>query len=64
MRTRPKFLIVLAVAALTFGGLIKTIGPRHFNHGGCHEMKHCEKEKAIDSKTISAEKPATTNKIP
>lgn len=63
MNRKLKFLIVLAVAALTFGGLMKTIGPKYFNHGCCQETGHCEKEKTVNGKTISVEKPATTNKI-
>lgn len=62
MNRRPKFLIVLVVAIVTFGGLMKTIGPKHLNHGCCHTMEHCEKEKPINAKTYSVEKSATTNK--
>ena len=64
MKRRPKFLIVLAVAAITFGGLMKTIGPRHFNHGGCHQMENCEKEKPANGQSISVEKPTATIKVP
>ncbi len=36
MRKKPKFLVVLASAIITFGTLMATIGPRHFEH-----FKHC-----------------------
>jgi hypothetical protein len=62
MNRRPKFLIVLVFAIGTYIGLMKTIGPEHFNHGYCQKIEHCENEKAIRAKTYSVEKPVTTNK--
>ncbi len=56
MNRKPKFLIVLAVAAITFGGLMKTIGPRHFNHHGCCQEKNdCKKETITNNRTSSAD---------
>lgn len=45
---RPKILIVLVVATLTFGGLMKTIGRNHFQHGCCPAMEKCEKGKTVN----------------
>lgn len=43
MKRRTRFLIGMVAAALTFGTLMATVGPRHFNHHGgrCHNMENC-----------------------
>ncbi|NBA85845.1 hypothetical protein GVN16_08750 [Emticicia sp. CRIBPO] len=55
MKRRPRFFIVLGVAALTFGTLVATLGPARFNHHLGHHFRsgHCEN---TDHK--QAEKPA------
>lgn len=40
MKPRNKFLIGFLTAALTFGGLWATLGPRHCPNGG-HYRNHC-----------------------
>lgn len=43
MNRKSTFAIGLVTALLTFGTLMATIGPRHYNHhrGHCFEMHHC-----------------------
>ena len=56
MNRKPRILIVLVVAALTFGGLVKTVGKNHFPNRCCHSMEHCEKGNSSNCKTIDADK--------
>lgn len=63
MSRKSRFLVGLAAALLTFGGLFATMGPKQFNscrpchrmdHGCMHEehFRHCDES----TKTIKAEK--------
>ena len=54
MNKKPKFLIVLAVATITFGALMKTIGPRHFNHDDCCQEKNDYKKEIITNNRTSS----------
>lgn len=44
MKRRTGFLTGIVAAAITFGTLTATMGPRHFNrHGGrCQNMENCD----------------------
>ena len=62
MTRRNKFIIGFAAAALTYGTLFATMGPRHFGHrnwgkGWNHNEHHggCNKEKQYDYNAKSGE---------
>jgi hypothetical protein len=52
MKRKPRFFIGFLAAAITFGTLMATIGPRHYRHHKC--SPHSEQNKII-------EKPKSTN---
>lgn len=50
MNRKSRFAIGLVTAILTFGTLMATIGPRHYNHhrGHCYERHHCHADKEME----------------
>ena len=63
MNRKSKFLIGFAAAALTFGTLMATVGPKHFNHHGssCYHNENCYKhnDSVKESDPSNAEKGTT-----
>jgi hypothetical protein len=56
MKHKPRFFIGFLAAAVTFGTLMATIGPRHFKHHSHHCYdKHVEKN-SINEKSESSNK--------
>ena len=49
MKKRPRFLLGILAALLTFGGLMAFLGPRHHGKNNFH---HCDKNKNIQKETI------------
>lgn len=43
MKPKSKFILVFAIAAVTFGTLFATVGPRHFKHCSI-QKEHCIKQ--------------------
>jgi hypothetical protein len=55
MKRKPRFFIGFLAAAITFGTLMATIGPRHFRHHSRHGGdQKCEQSetKNIENKNI------------
>ncbi len=53
MKKRPRFLVGILAALLTFGGLMAFLGPRHHGHRhGKNNFEHCDKNKNFQKETI------------
>lgn len=55
MKKRPRFLVGILAALITFGGLMAFLGPRHHGHHGHHgknNYEHCDKNKNFQKETI------------
>lgn len=57
MKRKPRFFIGFLAAAITFGTLMATFGPRHFRHHSHHcYYKHAEQnQQSHDSKKLIQE---------
>jgi hypothetical protein len=52
MKRKPRFFIGFLAAAITFGTLMATIGPRHFKHHSHHCYdKHDENNQMLQKNT-------------
>ena len=53
MKKRPRFLVGILAALLTFGGLMAFLEPRHHGHHyGKNIFEHCDKNKNFQKETI------------
>jgi|GWRWMinimDraft_6_1066014.scaffolds.fasta_scaffold05377_2 hypothetical protein len=52
MKKRPRFLVGILAALLTFGGLMAFLGPRHHGHYGKSNFHHCDQNKNFQKETI------------
>jgi hypothetical protein len=50
MKRKPRFFIGFLAAAITFGTLMATIGPRHYKHHSHHCGDHQWNEKETQNK--------------
>jgi len=55
MKKRTRFILGFVAAAITFGVLVKTIGPTGFHHSGKHFHACCQKEKDLPAGQSSKE---------
>lgn len=51
MKRKPRFFIGFLAAAVTFGTLMATLGPRHYKHHQCHH--HSENNSVIEKSKSS-----------